>query len=191
MKFHEINVKFSEKVAEYLSKGYIINTQSMGGSQGEIGKVDLVRGNQLIRIWLDQETSYYTRPGQFTGNMIVLRVSEWKYPAGNAMYFDSTVWMSDLNHIETHLFYQINDRNKWYIEDLDEAIRCQGISHERYYARNYNSNDFVTTDAMKEIGAKYLKRVAGYKRVRKNEIKMMKNGNKYNLMYMGNNYKIK
>ena len=41
MKYAEINKRYTEIVSEYISKGYILNTATMAGSQGEIASVDL------------------------------------------------------------------------------------------------------------------------------------------------------
>lgn len=192
MKLYDINVLFSKKVADYIGDGYIINTQSMGGSQGEVGKVDLVKGHQLIRIWLDQETAYNWHDREkFSGDMMVLRVSEWKHPAEDNINHDYTVWMSELEHIETHVFYKISNYSTWYVEDLQEAITAQNLRRDRYYNRNPKHDEPVTTDAMREIGAKYLKRKAGYKRVRMDEIMIQKANKSYCLMYAGKTYKIK
>lgn len=192
MKLHDINILFSKKVADYIGDGYIINTQSMGGSQGEVGKVDLVKGHHLIRIWLNKETAYNWHDREkFSGDMVVLRVSEWKHPAEDNIKQGYTVWMSELEHIETHVFYQISNYDTWYVEDLQEAIAAQKLRRDRYYNRNPKHDEPVTTDAMKEIGAKYLKHKAGYKRVRKEEIKIQKGDKSYCLMYAGKTYKIK
>lgn len=192
MKLHDINTLLSKKVADYIGDGYIINTQSMGGSQGEVGKVDLVKGHHLVRIWLNQETAYtWHDKDKFSVDMIVLRVREWKYPAEYSINYNQTVWMRELEHIETHVFYQISNRGKWYVEDLQEAIAAQKLRRERYYNLNTKYNEPVTTDAMREIGAKYLKRKAGYKRVRKDEINIQKAKKSYYLMYAGKTYTIK
>jgi len=50
MKFETINRKFTEVVSEWIGKGYAFNTATMGGSQGEIAKVDLTDGKEIIRI---------------------------------------------------------------------------------------------------------------------------------------------
>ena len=44
MKYIDINQRFTAKVAEYIAKGYTINTATMSGSQGEVAHVDLARG---------------------------------------------------------------------------------------------------------------------------------------------------
>ena len=49
MKYAEINKKFTEKVAEYLSMGYSFNTRTMAGRVCSGSKVDLTDGNEIIR----------------------------------------------------------------------------------------------------------------------------------------------
>lgn len=50
--YADINREFSATVAEYIAKGYIINTGTMNGSQGEVAHVDLTDGNEIIRVVL-------------------------------------------------------------------------------------------------------------------------------------------
>lgn len=52
MKYIDINQKFTAKVAEYIAKGYTINTATMSGSQGEVAHVDLTDGKQVVRVLL-------------------------------------------------------------------------------------------------------------------------------------------
>ena len=58
MKYIDINQKFTAKVAEYIAKGYTINTATMSGSQGEVAHVDLTDGRQVVRVLLDSFTEY-------------------------------------------------------------------------------------------------------------------------------------
>lgn len=48
MKYIDINRKFTETVSSYIAQGYIINTASMSGSQGEIAHIDLTDGKQIV-----------------------------------------------------------------------------------------------------------------------------------------------
>jgi uncharacterized protein YeeX (DUF496 family) len=50
MKFAEINRRYTEAVAEWLAKGYTINTATMSGTQGEFAKIDLTDGKEIIRV---------------------------------------------------------------------------------------------------------------------------------------------
>lgn len=58
MKYAEVNKRFSEIVVEYIGKGYVINTGTMGGSQGEIARVDLTDGSEIIRVYADTFADY-------------------------------------------------------------------------------------------------------------------------------------
>lgn len=44
MYMQDIEKRFTEKVAEYLTAGYIFSQETMRGLQGEMCKVDLKRG---------------------------------------------------------------------------------------------------------------------------------------------------
>lgn len=185
MKFKDINARFTEKVHEYLHEGYVFNTTSMSGHQGEVCKVDLVKDNEFIRIWINQESNWNA---PFHGNMMVLRVSKWQYPAERSCQY--TVWNSELDHIEEYTFYQL-DRSDWYTEDFQEAMDAQNLRYSRYHNQYPGHKSQETTDRQKEIGAKYLKRKAGYQRIRKDEIKIQKANRIYHLVYAGKTYRIK
>ena len=58
MKYIDINAKFTAAVNNYLAQGYIINTASMSGSQGEVAHIDLTNGKQIVRVLLDSFTEW-------------------------------------------------------------------------------------------------------------------------------------
>jgi hypothetical protein len=51
----ELEAIFTEKVSEYIKQGYRFNTSSMGGSQGEVAKVDLRKdsNDEVVRVMID------------------------------------------------------------------------------------------------------------------------------------------
>lgn len=57
MKRTELDVIFTNKVNEYLARGYVFNTNTMSGSQGEIAHVDLRKGDEILRIVMDGTAS--------------------------------------------------------------------------------------------------------------------------------------
>lgn len=199
MKMVEINKMFSDKVAEYLMNGYTICPQSMSGHQGEIGKVDLIKGTELIRIWLNSESSYnWSDDTAWHDTIIFLRVSRWNHPVKKILP-DMTVWNSDLEHIEEYSFYQITRwGGDWYVDSLEEALRIQHLRHVRW--RNVNeSGKTLTTmyadDKFKKIAANYMKRKQGYQRVSWDKLYVIANiaSNKttiYYVMYNGKKYKL-
>ena len=56
MKKHDIEAIFTAKVQEYILKGWRINTTTMSGSEGEISKIDLTDGNDIIEFVQAEQT---------------------------------------------------------------------------------------------------------------------------------------
>jgi len=132
MKSTDINAIFSAKVAEFLANGYQINTNTMGGSQGEVAKVDFRKGDELIRVLLDRKTIFNDH---FTCDGIVLIVGRCTDPyAVNAQGFrDATIWNSHLEIIEERTFCKMGMRwndSDWYLEGA-EAEEAQKKTRER------------------------------------------------------------
>ena len=132
MKSTDINAIFSAKVAEFLANGYQINTNTMGGSQGEVAKVDFRKGDELIRVLLDRKTIFNEH---FTCDGIVLIVGRCTDPyAVNAQGFrDATIWNSHLEIIEERTFCKMGMRwndSDWYLEGA-EAEEAQKKTRER------------------------------------------------------------
>ena len=132
MKSTDINAIFSAKVAEFLANGYQINTNTMGGSQGEVAKVDFRKGDELIRVLLDRKTIFNEH---FTCDGIVLIVGRCTDPyAVNAQGFrDATIWNNHLEIIEERTFCKMGMRwndSDWYLEGA-EAEEAQKKTRER------------------------------------------------------------
>lgn len=89
MKYIDINQKFTAKVAEYIAKGYTINTATMSGSQGEVAHVDLTDGNQVVRVLLDSFTEYDSF-NSLSGLEIVVGA-----PADKVVPYDTARMISD------------------------------------------------------------------------------------------------
>ena len=53
MNYADINKRYTATVAEYMAKGYTINTRTMTGSQGDYAHIDLTDGTEFIRILVD------------------------------------------------------------------------------------------------------------------------------------------
>jgi hypothetical protein len=53
MKYAEINKEYTQVIAEYLNKGYVINTSTQSGTySNEIAHCDLTSGDDLVRVVL-------------------------------------------------------------------------------------------------------------------------------------------
>lgn len=58
MKSININTLVTAKVAEKLSQGYIIHTQTMSGSQGEEARIDFEKDGHIYRLVVNTETCF-------------------------------------------------------------------------------------------------------------------------------------
>lgn len=96
MKYIDINRKFTETVSSYIAQGYIINTASMSGSQGEIAHIDLTDGKQIVRVLLDSFTEWEDY-NQLEGLKLVVGIAAATSSptiTSAAMSSGTTGWMS-------------------------------------------------------------------------------------------------
>lgn len=195
MKRIELDKAFTAKVNEYLVKGYHISTESMRGSQGEIAKVDLIKSNELIRVWMNRESIFSLRD-QWSGDMIVIRVSRWNEDASLASY-GKTVWTSELETIEEKTYYRVRDysNHEWYVDTYEEAQQIYDLQMERLFSHsNRRDRIDITNPKSQEIARRYLISKGYYQRVSMDQIKVYKvierhiNHNYYRIMYKGNDY---
>ncbi len=175
MKFEEINRRFTEVVTEWIAKGYTFNLSTMAGHQGEIGKVDLTDGKEVIRILLDRFGSPLNKIGDdyFSLEGIKLIVGKVTDPVTpNSSDEWQTVWNSRLEIIFCEEFYMIGTSkytgSRWY-GTKEDTIASQKKSHARYNAR-YIPGNREFPDKAKEIVLPFLKRQPKNKSLRLSDI---------------------
>lgn len=140
MKYETINKRFTETVTEWMSKGYHINTASMGGSQGEVAHLDLTNGKDIIRILLDNFREW----DEFTNHegleLIVGRVTDQVTP-DSSVTWGNTIWNNRLEALSSERFYKIGraKRNgeQWY-GTKEEAEASDRLNLQRYKAKAHN-----------------------------------------------------
>lgn len=162
MKYAEINKKFTEKVAEYLSMGYIINTRTMSGTQGELAKVDLTDGTEIVRVVPERNH----RDSKDVVILTVGRVTEAVYP--NNPDDMGTIWNGRLEAIERHTWYRHDFRKDWYVTAGEEDAIC-GIHRERVA----NSQIFWTKtfdESVKKIVLSFIRRQPKCKSIKQADI---------------------
>ena len=144
MNIIEIGKLFSERVNEYMSKGYGFSINTMSGLQGETAKVDLTDGKDFIRVYVERH--YFS-----TGNTINIVVGRAK----NVNFRDSYefVWKESLEIISEDVFYEIGSKGDYY-GTKEEAVTASNKRYQRRLARCKN-NDFVVFDS-KEIRKRFL-----------------------------------
>lgn len=196
MKLSAINKVFTDKVAEYIANGYVLNPLSMNGHQGELGKVDLVKGSELIRVCMVRESHYdWKNKDSWYGDTVEILVGRWDHSAEESAH--RTVWMDSFENLETVVFYELR-RNAWYVGTLEEAMEATNKKNERrsyHIKKQYFTREEDITDKAREIGIKYLKNVAGYCRVSPAKVKVIKKSFEdevtYHVVYSSHDYKLR
>jgi len=175
MKFETINRRFTEIVTEWMSNGYTINTATMGGSQGEIGKIDLTDGKEVIRVLLDSFHKPCTRiEDRFYGfeglELIVGRVTDPIQPNSEDTW--NHIWNNRLEVISSEEFYQIGRGNrsggKWYGTKAEAMAQQDKNSDRRAARRIEETREFP--EAVKEIVLPFIRRQPRSKSVKLSEI---------------------
>lgn len=158
MKFEQINRRFTEKVAELLSQGYIMNATTMGGSQGEIAKVDLTDGNKIVRVMLSTEHDWERVDDRFyTFDKVILTIgtNTDNVRIHGSDRFCDTIWNNHLIDVTTEEFYQIGRRGNWY-GTKEEAIAQQDKAMERMGLDNISKD--ITSEAAARIVLPFIRR---------------------------------
>lgn len=179
MRFEDINRRYTEVVTEWMAKGYIINTATMSGHQGEISKIDLTDGKEIIRILLaeDNTNEHGTENGKafyYSFDMVILTVGRAMgrvFPNGSDTFGD-TIWNNRLEELHREEFYQIGERrgryNKWYGSKA-EAMAQQDTRWDRFRER-WEAEGHPLNEAAKAIVLPFIRRQNRCKSVRLSEI---------------------
>lgn len=190
MKYADINKKYTEIVAEYIGRGYTINTASMSGTQGETAKVDLTNGTEIIRVLV--HTFHDWKVFDVEGvEIIVGRVTDDVVP--NASERLSTVWNNRLEILVSERFYKLgeNRRGEKFYGTKDEGEAAARLRVERYAAKVIGRVTLDLTDKALEIGKRIVRRKFGVKRVSAADVRVFKCNGAYIVGYKSKTYRLR
>ena len=178
MKSYEIESIYTAKVAEYLGKGYTINPGTMAGHQGEISKIDLKKGDEIIRILLEN-THCWDRDDEVEVEGVYLKVGRSTEKINPTRPFDTwqTIWNENLEILEQRTFYQIRSEADFFTEDFEEYKAMKTRQHEHWknsQPTNGISESNLTSPKAVEIAIRYLKRRTGKSRILRDGIEINK-----------------
>lgn len=153
----DISRIYTSKIAELLSSGYQINPWTMSGSQGEIARVDLTNGSEIIRVLI--ETSY-----EFPiGNIVTITIGRVVEQGG------LTIWNDCLEVCSQIKFAQIAED---YYTTYDEGVKIAEKRAQRFArCANWPSPDL--SDAYKRIALRWIQRKPRMKSYQLKDIKSM------------------
>ena len=140
MKKQAIREAFTQKMAELLAQGYTLFPDTMGGHQGEIAKVDLSNGTEILRVLLARDRRYDRDEDGYWGDTVVLVVGraaeDTRIQPG---WGDSTIWNNRLEVRSQIEWADIGEgwrRGGEWFTTLEEGRRIMKVRHARYKAQD-------------------------------------------------------
>lgn len=155
----DLDKVFSDKVSELLSKGYMISTSTMAGTEGEIAKLHFKKDGKLFILLMDK-----TLKGVLDNKYAwKIRICFGEY-TGDLRY--GTIWNEQADYTWEQLFVQISED---YFVSEEEGIRI----NEKAYLRMRQHNDVTIKEvnpAAAEILLKYAHKQQGCKTAKLSDI---------------------
>lgn len=161
MKHTDIEAIMSAKVAEYIEKGYILSTTTMSGHQGEVAKVDVKKGNEIIRILLTSESSWDDEGIIQKTTLVVGRAQDKVRSSRPFDTMATTIWNNRLDIIEETVWYSMDSSADYFSEDKAEILAQHEKHMERYRIRTALDGMKVaklTSEAAMQIALRFIHR---------------------------------
>ena len=149
MNHHDVNRMFTDKVSELLAQGFQIHSGTMRGSQGEIAKIDLYRGDEILRVWMSTESSF----GKSYYDYLCIRVGRWT--KNLRFLWDDTIWEHDLEVLSEIKLAKITDD---FYTTPEESKEMGEKRLARWRAKERSERRELTSAAAKAIALKYVRR---------------------------------
>lgn len=197
----DIENLYTDTIKEYLEKGYRIYYSTMGGSQGEIAKIDLTNDKEVIRILLESKNECYKdNPVHkyIDLNYFTIIVGRNTDKLIGDTFFD-TIWNGHLELISELRIYKIGRKNNSFFGTKQEAIYAMCKYYERLKFRSFDWAEErieINSDEAKRIVLPFIKRQykcksATVKDIEKIEKVIPKNGKVYYMVQVkGKRYKM-
>ena len=197
----DIENLYTDTIKEYLDNGYRIYYSTMGGSQGEIAKIDLTNDKEVIRILLCSKTEYYREhPIHKYMDLDYLTIIVGRNTdklIGDS--FVDIIWNQHLELISELRVYKIGRKNNSFFGTKQEAIDAMCKHYERFKFKSFNWAEErieINSNEAKRIVLPFVKRQykcksATVKDIEKIEKVIPKNGKVYYMVQVkGKRYKM-
>lgn len=188
MKYADIIKKFTDAVAEYISKGYVIYPKTMNGKESrEIVKVDLTNGSEYVRVFLQEDRKSDYDPvdnfSWFYGEIIRFAVGTFKNPN------DICIFNCEIEKILSEDYYKIG---KDFYGSEEECRKQQRKHNERHYARCVQEEYKVFQESAKAAVLPFVRRQYMCKTAKLSDIeKVVKERGKYWAYVKKHRYELK
>lgn len=190
MTYADINKMFTAEVSKYLALGYHFNTSTMNASEGELGKVDLTDGKEVVRVLLRTFSKDWDKRGV---ELIVGCVAEKEEVRPDVAYSRNSIWNGRLEQISNQRFYEVNgygDPDKFYGTEAD-AEAVSKVRMRRYAQRPNRQNKDMTSAQTIKIAVPFIRRKLGIKNVDKKRVEVFRTpDHRYIISYRGTGYQL-
>lgn len=182
MKYAEINKRYTEIVAEYMAKGYTVNTTTMGGSQGEIAHLDLTDGREIIRILVEGFHEWAASPMDGVAIRVGRAAAEIR---PNYSEDHQTIWNNRLEPISEERFYEVgaDRRHGKFYGTPEEATKANELRLLRWKAKHGSERTWSPTEPMMEAAKRIVRNRLGLKRICQGDVRICKGKNGYVVYY--------
>lgn len=179
-KKQDIDRIFTETVAGLLAQGYQINPTTMNGTQGEIAHIDLRKGDDLLRVLLEQEPLDWPTNGCLC--LVVgrdtdhLRTDMDEHVRRRNRTFEPacTIWNYDLQILSEIKFYTFGYHSAIYAEIFCDKATAEEAAAKRTARalawRKSNNARRGLPDGFKSAALHWVQKKKGFKRCRLDEI---------------------
>lgn len=188
MKSNFLNEAITTLVRKYMDIGYILNTQTMRGSDGT-ERVDLRKGKDFIRVWIARTSAWaydksLSMVYDYSGDIFVLRVGH------TILTFPDTdlVWSNELEVIYEEPYYKIGywDNNEALTDDFKEVKHWMSVAYPRRRERHKTESqpvNYTDIDRLK-IGLNVVKRMPRTKSIHLENIDSISRIYDYGVVYI-------
>lgn len=189
MKFIDINKRYTELVAEYIGEGYSINAASMGGSQGEISKVDLTDGKRILRVLVQAFNDWSKK---LEGVEIIVGFSTDNVFPNSSNTFAQTIWNDRIEVIKTERFYElgVNRYNERFYGTEQEAYTAAKLRLKRYREKAYVNAPKNLSEKSMEIAKRVIRKKLGVSRIYEADVRITKRNGAYVVGYRNKTYRL-
>lgn len=172
----KIGQRYTEVVAEWIAKGYIIDI-TFARSGGEISKLNMTNGAEFIQVMVD---SFEEWESNLTGVEIVV-----------SKRADSN---SPFKTVSVERFYRVgeNQRAGVYFGSAEEAKAATIIRRKRALIRDCDIEEKDMTAQAMDIAKKIIRRKFGVtRRITEAYVKVTRYANRYFVIYRDRTYRLK
>lgn len=162
----DLNRMFTAKVQSYFKKGYILNPLTMGGSQGEIAKVDVTNGNEVIRI---QMVNDRFRQGCYVYDTLVcIRVGRVTVEEKPNLLSCETIWDNELTTLSS---FEVVQLRPGFYTTPELSIKMSKKGLERWRVKQTpDKMSFLDTERVYKVALKWVRKQKGYKTAKLSDI---------------------